>query len=93
MMPVLPASDWRPCRADGLALQRCADETLVLDRTNERLHRMNTVGADVLAQCDGERTTEQIIAEIEEIYDVSRAQVRADVNQLLLRLRALELVR
>jgi len=74
-------------------MQPLDDEVLVLDRRNERLHRLNSISADVLERCAGLHTADEIAQQLQQIYEAPPTRIGEDVRALLVRMRALEIVR
>jgi coenzyme PQQ synthesis protein D (PqqD) len=52
-------------RSDDLVVEEIGDELLVADRTNNRAHSLNALAARVWHACDGETTTEQLVAKLD----------------------------
>ena len=52
-------------RSDDLIVEEIGDELLVADRKNNRAHSLNALAARVWHACDGETTTEQLVAKVD----------------------------
>ena len=52
-------------RSDELIIEEIGDELLVADRKNNRAHSLNALAARVWHACDGETTTEQLVAKVD----------------------------
>ena len=53
---------------------------------------LNPTGEAIVALCDGEKTLEQIVGELEARYSTTAAQISAEVSSYLDRLRSRNLV-
>ena len=51
-------------RKDGLTIREVGDELVVYDAEQQRALRLNATAAEILKQCDGTRTTEEIAAKL-----------------------------
>ena len=83
MTPADPAD--RPAKAPGLVDGEVVDGMMVLQEQADRVHHLNPSAAVIFELCDGERTVEQIAAEVGELYGlpaVPLEETQACVAQL-----------
>lgn len=83
---------WKPTLADGIKTEAVGDELILLDRSSQRVHQLDRVGASILAYCDGTRTVDSIVTQLLQEFEVSEEQLVDDVSALLERMRALDIL-
>ena len=84
-MPELPE---RPKLAPGMRLHFDATRSAWMLLGPERVIEMEGPAHDILRRCDGSRTVEQIIGELAIVYTADRAEIGADVMDMLAELMA-----
>ena len=63
--------------------REAADEgTLILVDAGQ-IFELNLLGADIWKLCDGRRSVEQIVEELQEGYDVARDELESDVREFV----------
>jgi len=78
----------RPRLAPGVRLRFDATRSAWVLLAPERLIEMEGPASDILQRCDGSRTVEQIIDELAVVYTADRAEIAADVTDMLAELAA-----
>ena len=61
---------------------------IAVDSESEQAHALNPVGVAVLERCDGTLTIEEIVVEVNDIFDAPQEQIAADVHAFLADLAA-----
>lgn len=84
--------NWKPALNSGIRLQVLEGEAVLLDRANERVHQLDSVGTQMLQLCDGQRSVSEIVALLLERYEVDERQLRHDTSTFLKRLRSLNIL-
>ena len=75
-------------RAVARVVEHEVEEDLVLyDPSRDAVHILNTTASVVWWLCDGQRTHEEIVARVADLYGVEPAAVAGDVQEVLCRLR------
>jgi pyrroloquinoline quinone biosynthesis protein D len=87
-MPDAPPVPERPRLAPGVRLHFDATRGAWLLLAPERVIEMEGPAKDILQRCDGSRTVEQIIGELAGVYTAERAEIAADVTDMLTELVA-----
>jgi PqqD family protein of HPr-rel-A system len=72
----------------GLEVATLDGEAVVFDPTHFVVHHLNAAGLAVWERCDGATSVEHVVVELAARFDVDSALVRADLDELLDRLRA-----
>jgi hypothetical protein len=62
-----PADD-RPRPRDGLEVSETEDGLLIYDTSAGQVHHLNFTASAVFSLCDGERTTEELATELQNLY-------------------------
>ena len=75
-----------------VTVQTVGDESLVLDIASQQVHQLNATAAWILAQCDGERATESIIADFAAYFSQDSATAANDVRTTLEQLRQAKVI-
>jgi len=75
-----------------LVLQRVGDEALVLDVKTDQIHQFNATAAWVLERINSFETTESLARQFAEIFSIDSDMALCDINNLLDRLKQLELL-
>lgn len=75
-----------------LGIERVEDDFLILDKRNQKVHRLNATASIVWSGLQDGRGTDMILKEIIENFGVSPEVAEKDVAQLLDELSALNLV-
>jgi pyrroloquinoline quinone biosynthesis protein D len=73
----------RPSLARGVRLQTDASTNEPVLLFPEGVLHLNPTAHDIVSRCDGQRTTEAIIASLAEEYDVANEMLRGDVLDCL----------
>lgn len=82
-------TDWKPMLNPDIRVQVLDGEAVLLDRANERVHQLDSVGTRMCQLCDGERSVVEIVALLLEHYDVDEQRLQTDVSEFFTRLQAL----
>ena len=88
----MPDKPWIPVVEPGIRVTVLDEEAVLFDGRNERVHQLDTVGTRMLEACDGERSVDEIVAWLLDRYDVEESRLRADLLELLARLKTLGVV-
>ncbi len=70
----------------NVAVQKVADEMVILDLDSGRYYGLDEVGARIVEILQEHGTTEAVLAALEAEYDASRETLQADLKTLLKRL-------
>jgi len=73
----------RPMRNPQLAWREIDGEIVIISPEDSQVHELNETAALVWKRANGDETEEEIAAEIAAQYEVSLAQARDDVAELL----------
>jgi len=84
-MPELPE---RPKLAPGVRLHHDATRSAWVLLGPERVIELEGPASDILQRCDGSRTIDQIVDELAIVYTADRAEIAADVTDMLAELVA-----
>jgi hypothetical protein len=60
----------RPKRRSDVSIREVEDDTVVLDRAAEQIHRLNSTASFIWHRCDGRRTVREIADELAGSFDV-----------------------
>ena len=82
-----------PALRSDLVLRQVGDETLVLDRTGERIHQLNATASYILSRCDGITEQRVVAVDLADRYQISIEQAAKDVLNLLMQLEQLGLLK
>lgn len=77
---------------DDLGIESLGDELLLLDKQNEKIHRLNRTAAMIWHALAAGRDPEQIATELIEVFDTTLENARNDVDQVTASLVSLKLV-
>ena len=61
-------------RQDDLVVQDVLDEMIIYDRKRDRVHSLNPTAALVWQHCDGRRTPNELVALLQQKYQVPQAE-------------------
>jgi hypothetical protein len=75
---------WFPRKAP-FAVRQVKGDLLLHDRGSNTVHRLNSVAAVIWQLCDGTKDRSAIASEVAAIFGKSKAEVAADVDEILLR--------
>jgi Coenzyme PQQ synthesis protein D (PqqD) len=75
-----------------LNAESVGDDLLILDKRNNRIHRLNQTASVVWRNVELGQDTDFIVGDVVEKFDVSRETALADVQGILNEFRALELL-
>jgi hypothetical protein len=67
-------------RSSTVTVKEIDGQYLVLDRQRGQLHELNSTASFVWEACNGERSLDDIAAELAEIYEIDLAIARRDVE-------------
>jgi hypothetical protein len=81
----------RPTHTEELKIEQAADGYMVYAEKQNRVHYLNHTAALVLELCNGEVTVEEIVAYVQEAYDLPEAPTK-EVKECLATLRKEKLV-
>lgn len=87
-----PTSQIRPRRRADIVLQDVGGEAILIDPQTDEAHVLNGSAARLWQLCDGERTLDDLAAEFGAIYELTAADVAADVSEVIDELVRLKLV-
>lgn len=87
--PKLPV---RPRLAPGVRLHFDPKRDAWVLLGPERVIETEGPASDILRRCDGSRTVAQIVDELASVYTADRAEIAADVNEMLAELVAKRLL-
>ena len=74
----------RPLRKETVEFRVLDDlSSVAVDSETGEAHALNPVATAVLERCDGTMTVEEIVAEVEAIFDAPAEQIAADVRTFL----------
>ena len=78
---------------DDLGIESLGDELLVLDKKNEKIHRLNQTAAIVWEGLVRGRRQEQIAAHLTDKFDITLEIARRDVDRATASLVSLDLIK
>lgn len=79
-------------RADGIETSRAGDELTVRDLAGDRVTVLNATAAALWELCDGETAPAEMVDGLAVLFAADRAQLAADVAEVLDELTALDLL-
>jgi hypothetical protein len=88
MLPCLQNPRTRP----GLDTRTIDDEMIVLDVARQRIHRLNPTASFIWQRCDGQHSSDDIMASLAAVHAVTIDRVAADVHRTLREFARLELI-
>jgi hypothetical protein len=71
------------CRASDVRFRKLDEEGLVLSQKRAEVIGLNGVGARVVELCDGARTFESIVDQLEEEYEIDRPTLESDTSEFV----------
>ena len=77
----------RPKAVDRVVEHEVEEDLVLYDPSRDAVHILNTMASVVWWLCDGQRTQEEIVARVADLYGVKPAAVAGDVQEVLCRLR------
>jgi len=83
---------WPPGVRTDLLVRQIGEETVVLDRCSNQIHRLNQSASFVWQHCDGRRTVHQICDELIQAFDVDTSLAERDTEKLVEKFNALGLL-
>jgi hypothetical protein len=83
----------RPKRRSDLTYRTIEGETVILDREEGRLHQLNPTGSFIWNCCDGTSKIDEIVDRLANAYEIDSITGRQDVEEVLSKLRSLNLLR
>lgn len=83
---------FRPRPACGLLTTELEGELLLLDKRTDRLHRLDPLGTVIWNVLDGEVTVDELVADLADVFQAPRGDVRADLDNFVAALRAVGLL-
>jgi len=88
----LDTIEWQPSLSRSITVQNVDDELILLDKENQRVHQLDSVGTRILQCCDGRRSIRDIVQRLSREFDVGEAELTNDVEVLLNKLIALKVL-
>ena len=82
--------DLRP--RDDLEIEKVEEDLLILDKRNQKIHRLNATASIIWASLQEGRRTDVIVKEIVENFDILSQVAEEDVTRVLEEFRALNLL-
>ena len=76
----------------GVTVQYVGDESLVLDLESGQIHQLNATSAWILAQCNGENSSESIVKDFAEFFSLDSETAENDVNSVIAQLSELKVI-
>lgn len=77
------AADWRPRAREDVRVESVGQELVILDRENEKVHRLNRTASFVWRCCDGTRVVSAIAGELARAFEVEPERAGSDTARLL----------
>ena len=81
-----------PQRRPDLIYRVIEGETVILNRDDEVLHKLNSTASFIWDCCDGTLSTDDIIDRLVKAFEIDRETCRKDVIQALNQFRSLNLL-
>lgn len=81
-----------PEQRPGLIVRDLDEEKLILDLTDERIHRLNVTASFIWNLCDGEKSSDDIVAEVVTAFDVPHETAVQDVERTIKELQESRLI-
>ena len=75
-----------------LGIEKIEDDLLILDKCNQKIHRLNATASAVWASLQDGREQDVIVQEIVEKFDILSEVAEEDVTRVLEEFRALNLL-
>jgi len=72
-----------PKRRSDVSARLVDGETVVLDRQADMVHQLNQSASFIWHQCDGQRTTREIVDQVVDAFDVDPDTAEASVKAAL----------
>ena len=70
------------CREDVME-RRVGNDHMLYDATGRAVHLLNATALFVWRRCDGSHAVQDIIGEAASVYNVTREQIQADIEECL----------
>jgi hypothetical protein len=70
-------------RVDGLDINEVPDGYVIYQASADRVHYLNKTAAMIFELCDGERGADDIVARLDQIFEVKNDEIEACVQSLL----------
>jgi hypothetical protein len=90
-LPPAPQA-WRPSLSSGIAIQDVEEEAILLDKDNQLVHHVDSVGAKMLAFCDGRNSVDDIVCELLGEFEVGEKELADDVAAFFGKMRTLKIL-
>jgi len=81
-----------PRQASHVSVKEIDGQTLVLDRSHDKLHELNTTASYIWRCCDGKTTVAEIAAATAREFEADPGAVERDVADILGKLAAMHLI-
>lgn len=81
-----------PRQVSHVSVKEIDGQTIVLDRSRDQLHELNTTAGYVWRCCDGKTTVDEIAAATAREFDVDPGAVERDVTEIIGKLTDLHLI-
>lgn len=81
-----------PHQASHVSVKEIDGQTLVLDRSRDKLHELNTTASYIWHCCDGKTTVAEIVAATAREFDADPSAVERDVADILGKLAEMHLI-
>ncbi len=81
-----------PRQVAHVSVKEIDGQTIVLDRSHDKLHELNTTAGFVWRCCDGKTTVAEIVAATAREFDADPGVVERDVTDILEKLAELHLI-
>lgn len=81
-----------PKKRRDLSIREVEQETVILDRVNNRIHKLNETGSFIWSNIDGKTTIDQLAKLLAEEYAVDSICAKHDVTCIIDELRRLDLL-
>lgn len=81
-----------PSQVSHVSVKEIDGQTLVLDRSRDKLHELNTTAGYIWRCCDGKTTVAEIVSAIAREFDVDAGAVERDVADILGKLTEMRLI-
>jgi hypothetical protein len=83
----------RPRQGRDLVLRDVGDELMFYEREGDRVHILNGTARTIFRLCDGQRSIDEIAAELVQEFEVQQDTARRDVEETVDRLCELGILR
>lgn len=81
-----------PRQTSHVSVKEIDGQTLVLDRSHDKLHELNTTAAYIWRCCDGKTTVPEIVSATAREFDADPDTVERDVADILGKLADMHLI-